>query len=172
MGSSARVAAHFLPCNHTMLCHGMPCCAMLCHAVPCCAMLCHPMPCYAMLCHAMQWRHLIWPVPRQPLQPYQKSCGAGEAAGEGEGEDQAMMRHTMLNPSQSAKQDCTAADSERGCCFTCQRWSGRWSGGAPQSLGSPAGHYSYCVCPLKAAYQAPLDWPHLSNTRMKACVSK
>jgi len=42
----ARVAARFLPCNHT--CYVMPRYAMLCHAVP------YAMPCYAccaMLCN-------------------------------------------------------------------------------------------------------------------------
>ena len=53
LGSPARFAAHFLPCNHTMLCHAVPRYAMLCHAVPCCAMLRHAVPCCAMLCHAV-----------------------------------------------------------------------------------------------------------------------
>ncbi len=109
-------------------------------------------------------------------------CGCGEGEEEGMGRARARARarvrvmmtmiHTTLRPKPKRKPNCTAAHSERHCCFTCQRCSGRWSEVAPQSLGSPAACYSCCACPLKAAYQARLDWPHLSNTCMKARVSQ
>ena len=66
----ARVAARFLPCNHTcyvMLCRAMPCYAMLCH------MLCHAM--HAVQCCTMETVDLACKYQGRPYSPEQKICG-------------------------------------------------------------------------------------------------
>jgi len=161
--------------------HATSCHATLCHAVPCCAMLCHAVPCYA-----METVDLACMYQGRSYNPNRKFVGRVRVRARARARARARVRarararvrvmmtmiHTTLRPKPKRKPNCTAAHSERHCCFTCQRCSGRWSEVAPQTLGSPAACYSCCACPLKAAYQARFDWPHLSDTCMKARVSQ